>query len=288
LPDGSQAGNFIHIPEKSGKKYTIHGLAFKERGRYAPTFQSVEKNSTLCKILHVCNRCVNARNWEPYLQALQVLPVRLISPEYYEVDIAGETTSLPMLQLNDQRAIALLMDIEMGLAFGDRVGKALAAKFEALKPEVVVGSATLGIPVAMDVSRHLGLDKYVILQKSPKFHLSDALEEPVRSITTDEPQRLLLDRRQISILQGRRVVIVDDVIATGASMAGAMRLVRRAGAKVLAVGTILTEGNKWREALAQDVNLVKRLGHIPQFRIVDGEARVEPTSVDSLTPSDPT
>ncbi|WP_252729644.1 phosphoribosyltransferase family protein [Pacificibacter marinus] len=215
------------------------------------------------------------------------VPLRLISPEYYEVDIAGETTSLPMLQLNDQRAIALLMDIEMGLAFGDRVGKALAARFEALKPEVVVGSATLGIPVAMDVSRHLGLDKYVILQKSPKFHLDDALEEPVRSITTDEPQRLLLDRRQISTLQGRRVVIVDDVIATGASMAGAMRLVRRAGAKVLAVGTILTEGNKWREALAQDVNLVKRLGHIPQFSIVDGEARVEPTSLDPLTPSDP-
>lgn len=205
--------------------------------------------------------------------------MRTISPGHYEVDIAGESTTLPMLQLNDQRAIALLMDIEMGLAFGERVGKSLAAQFAALKPDVVVGSATLGIPVAMEVSRHLGLDKYVILQKSPKFHLGDALEEPVRSVTTDTPQRLMLDRRQIPLLQGRRVVVVDDVIATGASMAASMRLVRRAGAKILAVGTILTEGTEWREALAQDAQLVHALGRIPQFHIVDGEARVDPTSL---------
>lgn len=210
--------------------------------------------------------------------------MRLIAPDYFDVDIAGESTSLPMLQLDDQRAIALLMDIDMGLAFADRVGRALAARFAAMKPEIVVGSATLGIPVAMEVSRHLGLDKYLILQKSPKFHLADALEEPVRSITSDKPQRLLLDRRQIPLLQGRRVVVVDDVIATGASMAAAMRLVRRAGATVLGAGTILTEGIAWREALAEDAALVERLGRIPQFRVVDGEARIDPASVEPDVP----
>lgn len=210
--------------------------------------------------------------------------MRLIAPDYFDVEIAGETTSLPMLQLDDQRAIALLMDIDMGLAFADRVGRALAARFAAMKPEIVVGSATLGIPVAMEVSRHLGLDKYLILQKSPKFHLADALEEPVRSITSDKPQRLLLDRRQIPLLQGRRVVVVDDVIATGASMAAAMRLVRRAGATVLGAGTILTEGIAWREALAEDAALVQRLGRIPQFRVVDGEARIDPASVEPDMP----
>ncbi|MBN8188316.1 adenine phosphoribosyltransferase [Salipiger thiooxidans] len=210
--------------------------------------------------------------------------MRLIAPDYFDVDIAGESTSLPMLQLDDQRAIALLMDIDMGLAFADRVGRALAARFAAMEPEIVVGSATLGIPVAMEVSRHLGLDKYLILQKSPKFHLADALEEQVRSITSDKPQRLLLDRRQIPLLQGRRVVVVDDVIATGASMAAAMRLVRRAGATVLGAGTILTEGIAWREALAEDAALVQRLGRIPQFRVVDGEARIDPASVEPDMP----
>ncbi|WP_102227251.1 phosphoribosyltransferase family protein [Acidimangrovimonas sediminis] len=207
--------------------------------------------------------------------------MRLIPPERYDVEIAGEVTSLPMLQLDDRRAIALLMDIDMGLAFVDRMGRALAAHFAPMKPEVVVGSATLGIPVAMEVSRHLGLDKYLILQKSPKFHLADALEEPVRSITSDTPQRLLLDRRQIPLLQGRRVVVVDDVIATGASMAAAMRLVRRAGATILGVGTILTEGIDWREALAGDTALVHRLGRIPQFRVVHGRAEIDLDSCET-------
>ncbi|EPX76763.1 phosphoribosyltransferase family protein [Salipiger mucosus] len=213
--------------------------------------------------------------------------MRLIAPEHYDVEIAGETEALPTLQLDENRAIALLMDIDMGLAFADRVGRALAAHFAPMKPDIVVGSATLGIPVAMEVTRHLGLDKYLILQKSPKFHLADALEEPVRSITSDKPQRLLLDRRQIPLLQGRRVVVVDDVIATGASMAAAMRLVRRAGATILGAGTILTEGIAWREALAQDTTLIHRLGRIPRFRVVDDTARIDPDSCEPGMLSDP-
>lgn len=243
--------------------------------RFCP---SVEKNSTQRWILGVCNGMGECRICAAHIARGPVL--HPIAPEEFLTEIAGEPVALPLMQLDEQRAIALLMDIEMGLAFGERTGRALAARFAPMRPEVVVGSATLGIPVAMEVSRALGLDRYVILQKSPKFHLTDALVEPVRSITADAPQRLLLDRRQIPVLQGRRVVVVDDVIATGASMAATMRLVRRAGAKILAAGTILTEGIAWREALAEDAALVHRLGRIPQFRIVDGAARVDPASLE--------
>ncbi len=52
----------------------------------------------------------------------------------------------------------------------------------------------MGIPIAIEVSRALGLDDYLILQKTPKIHLSDAVSEPVRSITTDATQLLLFDR----------------------------------------------------------------------------------------------
>lgn len=195
-----------------------------------------------------------------------------LTPETYRTEIAGETVSLPIIPLNERRAIALLMVIDMGVRFGDIVGDAMTALFAELKPDIVVGSATLGIPAAIEVSRRLGLDHYVILQKSPKFHLADAMVEEVRSITSAVPQRLLLDRRAITLLQGKRVLIVDDVIATGSSMAAAIRLVRRAGAHVLGAGAILTEGHAWRQALGKDAELVTSLGHIPQFDIVDGVA----------------
>jgi adenine/guanine phosphoribosyltransferase-like PRPP-binding protein len=199
-----------------------------------------------------------------------------LAPETYEIKVAGETFSLPIVQLDEHTAIAHLVVINMGIRFCELVGKAMSRRFAALKPEIVVGSATLGIPVAIEVSRHLGLDRYVILQKSPKFSLADALSEEVTSITTPLPQRLLLDRRSISVIQGKRVLVVDDVVTSGSSIAAAMRLVRRAGANVVGAGVILTEGHAWRAALGEDARLIEGLDHIPQFSVLDAVARPIP------------
>jgi adenine/guanine phosphoribosyltransferase-like PRPP-binding protein len=209
----------------------------------------------------------------------------IATPETHRTKIAGHTFELPIIQLNDRRAIALLMVIDMGVRFGDIVGDAIARHFAPLEPDIVVGSATLGIPIAIEVARRLGKDRYVILQKSPKFHLAEAMTEEVRSITTAVPQRLLLDRRSISLLQGKRVLIVDDVVATGSSMAAAIRLVRRAGGEVMGAGVILTEGHAWRSALGRDAELITSLGHIPQFDILDGAAVPDPLTEADAKPA---
>jgi adenine/guanine phosphoribosyltransferase-like PRPP-binding protein len=195
-----------------------------------------------------------------------------LSPEFHGIKVAGETFKLPIVQLDDNTAIAHLIVINMGIRFGELVGKAMARRFASLKPDIVVGSATLGIPVAIEVSRHLGLDRYLILQKSLKFSLVDALSEEVKSVTTPLPQRLLLDRKSISVIQGKRVLVVDDVVTSGSSIAAAIRLVRRAGANVIGAGVILTEGHAWRTALGEDAKLIDGLDHIPQFNILDAVA----------------
>jgi adenine phosphoribosyltransferase len=205
-------------------------------------------------------------------------PVSL-SPKSYTVDIAGEPIELPLVPINDTLAISLLMVIDTGVRFGERIGKALAERLKAKQPDIVVGTATLGIPVAIEVSRHLGLDQYVILQKSPKIHLGDALVEHVKSVTSAGSQRLLLDRRAIPLLKGRRVVVVDDVVATGSSLAATLRLVRQAGANVVGIGVILTESHEWRDVLGADADLVVGLGHIPQFKIENGRATPDPATL---------
>ena len=68
--------------------------------------------------------------------------------------------------------------------------------------DIVATVATMGIPVAVEVTRHLGLDQYVVLHKTPKIHLADAVSEQVRSITTDADQRLLFDRARIKDVAG--------------------------------------------------------------------------------------
>ncbi len=197
----------------------------------------------------------------------------------YTVDIAGDPVALPIVPINGTLAISLLMVIDMGVRFGERIGKALAQKLGPLKPDIVVGAATLGIPVVIEVSRALGLDQYVIAQKSPKIHLADALVEELQSVTSTGKQRLMLDRRAVPLLAKRRVVIVDDVVATGSSLAATFALARAAGAEIVGAGVILTEGHDWKKTLGADARLVQGLGHIPQFALANGTATPMPETL---------
>jgi adenine/guanine phosphoribosyltransferase-like PRPP-binding protein len=192
----------------------------------------------------------------------------------YTVTLGSQTVELPIVPIGADTAISLLMTIDRGVSFMARAGAELADLLRAgppeAAPEVVASAATLGIPVAIEVSRALGLDDYLILQKTPKIHLADALAEPLSSITTGQPQRLLLDRARIGAVAGRRVALVDDVVATGGSMAASLRLLRAAGADVVSIGVLLAEGGSWRQALGPDAGLVQSLGVIPGFRRVPG------------------
>ena len=182
----------------------------------------------------------------------------------YSVDIGTQRVELPLVSLNEQLALALLITVDMGVEFMSRAGAELA---EIIRPyDVVATVATMGIPVAVEVTRHLGLDQYVILHKTPKIHLADAVSESVRSITTDVEQRLLFDRARIKDVDGKRVAIVDDVISTGASTGTALRLLRGVGAEIVVIGTLVTEASVWRTSLGDDAKMVRALGSIPVFR----------------------
>ena len=185
--------------------------------------------------------------------------------DHYRVQIGSQAVEIPLVPIGPATAISLLMTIDHGVRFGETAGADLAEAIADTNPEIVASAATLGIPVAIEVSRHLGLDDYLILQKTPKVHLGDALAEPLSSITTETPQRLLLDRRRIDAVAGKRVALVDDVIATGGSIAASARLLRAAGAEVVVIGSFLVEGIAWREALGADADLVRPLGAIPLF-----------------------
>jgi len=184
----------------------------------------------------------------------------------YRAAIGSQHADLPIVALDDEQAIALMMTIDLGVRFTAVAAAELARVLSPARPQLIVSVATLGIPVAFEVSRCLGLDDYLILQKSPKVHLRDCLRESAGSITSTATQHLLLDRRRIGCVHGRRVAFVDDVISTGASAAAALRLLRRAGADIVAIGALLAESDAWRSALGQDAGLVQTLGQIPLFQ----------------------
>jgi adenine/guanine phosphoribosyltransferase-like PRPP-binding protein len=200
----------------------------------------------------------------------------------YRVAVGSQHADLPVIPLGDDRAIALMMTIDLGVRFTATAGAELARLLEPARPQVVVSVATLGIPVALEVSRALGLDDYLIVQKTAKHHLRDGLREPVQSITSAGTQHLLLDRRRVPLVRGRRVAFVDDVISTGASAAAALRLLDAAGAQVVAIGALLTEGGTWRSALGPRAPLVRALGTIPLFEPAPGGGW-QPTPTGEVT-----
>jgi adenine phosphoribosyltransferase len=184
----------------------------------------------------------------------------------YTAVVGSQQRDLPLIPVAEGLAIALLITVDHGVEFAATAGGELAELLRPFQPDIVASVATMGIPIAIEVTRTLGLDDYLILQKTPKIHLADAIDEPVKSITTGTPQRLLFDRARLAAVVGRRVALVDDVVSTGASIKAALALLRRVGALPVAVGALVTEASEWRGTLGGDAALVHALGAIPLFR----------------------
>jgi adenine/guanine phosphoribosyltransferase-like PRPP-binding protein len=184
----------------------------------------------------------------------------------YSTTVGSQAVDLPLVALSDELTIALLICVDMGVKFAETAGRELADLMRPERPDIVVSVATMGIPLAIEASRALGIDDYVILHKTPKIHLGETWSEPVISITTDKVQRLRLDPARVDAVRGKRVAVVDDVISTGASLSAALRLVRRIGADPVVIGSLMTEGGAWRAALGADADNVRSLGAMPLFR----------------------
>jgi len=191
----------------------------------------------------------------------------VVQPEgIHRTKVGSQEIDLPLVRIADDLAIALLITVDLGVRFTELASRELAEELRDLDVDIVASVATMGIPIAIEVSRALGLDDYLIFQKTQKIHLSDAIAEPVKSITTGGAQKLLFDRARVQVAEGKRVALVDDVISTGGSVRAALNLLRGVGAEPVAVGVLVTEAQAWRNTLGQDADLVRPLGTIPLFR----------------------
>jgi adenine phosphoribosyltransferase len=198
-----------------------------------------------------------------------------VADRTYRTDVGSQSVELPLVAVAEDVTIALLICVDHGVAFAEQAGRELAELLRPARPEVVVSVATMGIPLAIEVTRALGLDDYVILHKTPKIHLGDTYVEPVRSITTGPLQTLRADPARVHAVEGRRVAVVDDVVSTGGSLRAALALLRRMGAEPVVVGSLLTEGQEWRSSLGPDAALVRALGAVPLFHPGAGGALEE-------------
>ena len=166
----------------------------------------------------------------------------------------GRQIALPVRILpgDGSRAVASMIVNQASFAVEDALSDAMTERARAYAPEVVIGVPTLGLPLANGVARRLGHERMVALGTSRKFWYSEELSEPMSSITSPEhAKRLYLDPRMLPLLEGRRVLVVDDVISSGTSMLAVLKLLAKANIQSVAAIFGMLQGDVWRRAITE-------------------------------------
>src|SRR5687768_7659154 len=177
--------------------------------------------------------------------------------ETYAVEIAGLKRELRLFEIKPGLKIAIL-NILGDTELVQVCAKELAIKLQNLEYDVLVTAEAKSIPLAYALSVETK-KPYVVLRKTYKSYMGDALKVETLSITTGQPQTLILDEKDVASIKGKNVVIVDDVISTGSTLQGMRMVLDKARATVAAQAAILTEGDR-----AQWMHIIS-LGHLPLF-----------------------
>ncbi len=180
-------------------------------------------------------------------------PVR----QTYPVEIAGLKRQLPLFEIKPGLKIAIL-NILGDTELVEACARDLAKQLGSIEYDVVVTAEAKSIPLAHALSV-VTKKPYIILRKSYKPYMGDALAAETLSITTGQPQTLYLDEKDREMMKGKRVVILDDVISTGSTLQGMRLLMQKAGSVVVGEAAIFTEGER-----AKWTNIIS-LGHLPVF-----------------------
>lgn len=174
----------------------------------------------------------------------------------YEMDVAGLKRDLPLCKVSDDLYIGSFV------MFGD-VELTVHCATELLKraPEYdyLIAPEAKAIPLLYEMARQSGADKYFLARKGAKAYMSGTFEVNVKSITTENVQRLVLDTADAELIKGKRMLIIDDVISTGESLHAMEELVTKADGIVAGKMAVLAEGD------AQDRDDIICLAPLPLF-----------------------
>jgi xanthine phosphoribosyltransferase len=152
-------------------------------------------------------------------------------------------------------------------------GAELARRFAGCGATRILTAEISGIAPALMTGLHLGL-QVVYARKSKPVTMPDQVYLTIApSHTRGRPVELIVSPEFIG--QGEKVLIIDDFLASGATIQGLVRLTQAAGAELVGIGTLIEktfEGG--REALAYLGVQVEALVSITSM--ADGQIVVAP------------
>lgn len=174
----------------------------------------------------------------------------------YEMDIAGLQRELPLCRVTDDLyigAFAMFGDVELTVHCAAELLK------RAPEYDYIIAPEAKAIPLLYEMARQSGAEKYFLARKGAKAYMTGVFEVEVRSITTMHIQKLVIDTEDAKMINGKRMLIIDDVISTGESLHAMEELVNRAGGIIAGKMAVLAEGDAYNRTD------IITLGKLPLF-----------------------
>lgn len=158
--------------------------------------------------------------------------------EYYKLKICGLTRDLPIVPLGSKIKIASFN------LLGDRLlvealAKNLATKLREKDFDYLVGPEVKVVPLLEEVSRILKKERYVVCRKKIHGYM-------VKPLILKEMSGLVMNGPDAELIKNKQVIILDDVVSSGATMEAVEKLISLAGAKVVAKLCVLKQQGSYK------------------------------------------
>jgi len=152
----------------------------------------------------------------------------------------------------------------------DSCGREFARRFSAAKATKVLTAEISGIAPALFTAMHLGLP-VVYARKSKPVTMPDQVYLTLApSHTKGRMVELIISPEHLR--PGERILVIDDFLASGATILGLVRLAQTAGAEIVGIGTLIEKtfegGRKALESLGVPVESLAAISSMDDNKIV--------------------
>lgn len=161
---------------------------------------------------------------------------------------------------------------QVDAALMDLCGKELAQRFASVGATKVLTAEISGIAPALMTAHYLNLPVVYARKTKPVTMPDRVFLTLAPSHTKGQMIELIVSPEYLA--GGERVLIIDDFLATGATINGLVRLAQTAGARVVGIGTLIEKvfegGRKVLEPLGVPIEALVRIMEMKGDEIIFG------------------
>ncbi len=181
-------------------------------------------------------------------------------PSTHRVTISRCTRDLPVRRMPSGTHVAIfniLGDTALTEVAGTNLAQRILGGVSA--PDFLLVPDGKSLALAHVISRESGLPLIVARKGIKSYMLDPVVDISPATMTTGGRQTFAIDGADVERLRHHRVMLIDDVISTGATQDVLERLISAAGGTVAGIAVVFTEGDKRPDVIS--------LGHLPVWPV---------------------